>query len=247
VEPTTTYCEYRPNSRFAGTVECFWTLSACRDNSQIVLPDGCCDLLLSTTCARGHQALVIGAMTKPRAAAISAGDWLMGVRFRPGSASPWFPCPTSELTDRVVPLHEVWGTRADELLDAISPAAPIAKNVASWERILGQPPALTDLQRTIARMVAQPAEVTLSRLADRAYVCDRHFRRLCLNQTGLTPKKLARVLRFRQALARARSLPDIDMPQLAVDCGYFDQSHMIHDFNEFAGQSPSRYLGPAAA
>ena len=28
----------------------------------------------------------------------------------------------------------------------------------------------------------------------------------------------------------------------ALACGYYDQSHMIHDFQDFAGLSPANYL-----
>jgi len=34
----------------------------------------------------------------------------------------------------------------------------------------------------------------------------------------------------------------IDWAQLALTCGYFDQSHLINDFEEFSGLSPTEYL-----
>jgi AraC-like DNA-binding protein len=184
-------------------------------------------------------------MTKPRSVTISAGDWLMGVRFHPGAARPWLSCPAGVLTDQVVPLDELWGKRAEELLGAISPAAPSANNITAWERILGDPPAGTGGRGTIAQWIAQSTDLSLSHLPGE--VGDRQFRRLCLNGAGLTPKKLARVLRFRRALSYAKTHPTVDMSQLAIDCGYFDQPHMIRDFNEFAGHSPSRLLGNTPA
>jgi len=181
-------------------------------------------------------------MTKPRFVSISAGDWLMGVRFHPGAARPWLSCPAAELTDGVVPLDEIWGERVEGLLAAISAAAPVSNNIEAWERILGDPPACAGPRGSIAQWVAQPSDFSPRRWAGEACVGDRQFRRLCLNGTGLAPKKLARVLRFRRALAYAKNHPSLDLPQLAVDCGYFDQSHMIRDFNEFAGHPPSRFL-----
>jgi AraC-like DNA-binding protein len=247
VKPSSIYLEFQPSSRFASTVECFWILSAAGEIRQAVLPDGCCDFIFSTMHSRGPQTHVVGTMTKPRSVTLSAGDWLMGVRFHPGAARPWLPCPAGVLTDQVVPLDELWGERADELLGAISPAAPPAKNIAAWERVLGDPPESTGGRGAIARWIAQSSELSLSQLAGEVRVSDRQFRRVCLNGAGLTPKKLARVLRFRRALAYAKTQSTVDMTQLAVDCGYFDQSHMIRDFNEFAGHSPCRLLENVSA
>ncbi len=55
-------------------------------------------------------------------------------------------------------------------------------------------------------------------------------------ETGLTPKKLCRVLRFRRACA----LGSLGLPWslVALDAGYFDQAHLIRDFREFAGTTP---------
>jgi AraC-like DNA-binding protein len=46
------------------------------------------------------------------------------------------------------------------------------------------------------------------------------------------------VLRFQRALALARRAGTPDWGRLATACGYFDQSHLIHDFRELAGMSP---------
>jgi AraC-like DNA-binding protein len=95
---------------------------------------------------------------------------------------------------------------------------------------------------------------TVRNAASEAGVCKRHFIRLFSAQVGLTPKLFCRVLRFQHARVLteqdARVLPDpaertpcaIDWAALATTCGYFDQSHLINDFNEFSGSSPTQYV-----
>jgi AraC-like DNA-binding protein len=58
------------------------------------------------------------------------------------------------------------------------------------------------------------------------------------NEVGIPPKILARILRFRWALAQLSSGKVINVSQLAAECGYSDQSHMIRDFKAFSGWTP---------
>ena len=59
------------------------------------------------------------------------------------------------------------------------------------------------------------------------------------SHTGLTPREYRILLRVNRAksLIRERcSLTDV-----AMECGFYDQSHFIHTFTRFLGVSPSRY------
>ena len=55
---------------------------------------------------------------------------------------------------------------------------------------------------------------------------------------GVGPKLLSRILRFQQVF-RAVERVDPEWASIAVDCGYYDQAHLIRDFNQFAGQTPA--------
>jgi AraC-like DNA-binding protein len=61
-------------------------------------------------------------------------------------------------------------------------------------------------------------------------------------QVGLSPKLFSRILRFQRARAMADQIKRLDWAQLASTCGYFDQSHLINDFQEFSGLSATEYL-----
>jgi AraC-like DNA-binding protein len=58
---------------------------------------------------------------------------------------------------------------------------------------------------------------------------------------GLTPKLFCRVRRFRAALDRIENGIPVRWAELAADCGYFDQAHLIRDFRAFAGITPLKY------
>jgi len=69
----------------------------------------------------------------------------------------------------------------------------------------------------------------------------RHFIALFEGAVGLTPKRYARVLRFRDTLAHWAAEPSISLAELALARGYGDQAHFNRDFREMAGISPTDY------
>ena len=58
----------------------------------------------------------------------------------------------------------------------------------------------------------------------------------------MTPKLFSRIQRFQQTRTLIQHHPAINWADLAVDLGYFDQSHFIREFLEFSGLSPTDYL-----
>ncbi|HEY6486717.1 MAG TPA: helix-turn-helix domain-containing protein [Candidatus Cybelea sp.] len=60
-------------------------------------------------------------------------------------------------------------------------------------------------------------------------------------RTGVTPKRFARIVRFRRALSLLGSTESIITA--AAEAGYYDQAHMYRDFGEFAGLTPGEFLG----
>jgi transcriptional regulator GlxA family with amidase domain len=71
----------------------------------------------------------------------------------------------------------------------------------------------------------------------------RRFSEVFAAEVGLTPKLFGRVLRFQHVIASSQNTAVVDWAQLAVECGYFDQAHLIHEFVEFSGMTPADYWG----
>jgi AraC-like DNA-binding protein len=92
------------------------------------------------------------------------------------------------------------------------------------------------VQRAIEVVASSHGDVNLEWVARQAGMSERQFRRRCLEESGLAPKQLCRVLRFRRACALGeRGLP---WGLIAAEAGYFDQAHLIRDFREFTGNTP---------
>src|SRR5262249_22982940 len=94
------------------------------------------------------------------------------------------------------------------------------------------------VQRAIEFITASSGEIDLDYVASQSNLSLRQFRRRCLEESGLSPKHLCRVLRFRRARSFALASSRPDWSRIAADSGYFDQSHLIRDFREFTGRAP---------
>jgi AraC-like DNA-binding protein len=256
------YREHRPGPPLDAFVECVWFLSASPAPSQgfggaqRILPDGCAELVLHfldrfEAAAHGRAperqppALVVGVLTSPLALVPAAHVDTMGVRFRPGGAYPFFPHPLSALTDRSVALEDLWSrAAAHRLWETLAAAHDDVTRLAVVSRALHgrlahvEPDAVT--MSAVNTLVATAGRARIGRLAARAGVTGRLLQRRFADRVGVSPKMLARILRFqRTLLARGASGEAPDWVRVAMECGYTDQSHLIHDYGDFAGETPA--------
>ena len=78
-------------------------------------------------------------------------------------------------------------------------------------------------------------------LAMHSGIGNRQFERMFVESFGMRPKLYARMVRFQSALdCKARSTKS--WTDVAHEFGYHDQMHMIHDFKELTGQTPTETL-----
>jgi AraC-like DNA-binding protein len=81
--------------------------------------------------------------------------------------------------------------------------------------------------------------LTIRDVAQEAGLSQRRFIQVFAPEVGMSPKLFCRVRRFHQTLSLLRPTTPPNWAQLALDCGYFDQSHLIRDFRIFSGISPT--------
>lgn len=77
-------------------------------------------------------------------------------------------------------------------------------------------------------------------MAERLGVTARHLRRAFTESVGIGPKEFARTVRLQRAVRTAAT--SNDWARIAADAGYYDQAHLIADFREFLGLTPSAFL-----
>lgn len=269
------YAERPPGAAPGRQVACVWVRrnAAGPAYGQLVVPDGCVDLVWS---AAGTE--VVGPDRAPRTVPVPGGAELAGVRFRPGAAGLLLGAmPARELCDLQVPLAEVAGAgvaerlaerlaerRAEGLVErggewggeqraGVRGPAEVAAVLDAFvaSRVPGWAP-----DRVVERAVAalgRPEGVRLPDLAAELGLSERQLRRRVTDAVGYGPKTLHAVLRFRRAVAWARSdgrggaggaVPGL--AEVAARAGYADQAHLTREVRRWSGVSPTVLLGRAA-
>ena len=186
---------------------------------------------------------------------------IIGIHFRPGGAWPFFGAAVGELSDTHVNLEDLWGHAARSLRDRLCEASTVRSRFQITEKAL-----LERMQQSRSRHPAIDGALQLfgptgtgrltREVARELGMCQRWFIDLFTQNVGLTPKLLCRILRFQHArrvaenadrrrgswTATCRAGAALDWAQMAIQCGYYDQSHLIRDFQSLSGLSPSEFI-----
>ena len=173
-------------------------------------------------------------------------ECVAGVSFHPGGTAPFFRVPAHEMRDRGVPLEFLWGRRgAADLREQLLAARTPAEKLDAMERAMalawnagGLDPAVAFALDAFHR---RPHAASIAAVTGRIGLSPKRFIERFKAAVGVAPKHYCRIRRFQRALEGAERGRRVDWTRIAVDCGYFDQAHFIHDFRRFAGITPTGY------
>ena len=235
-----TYQEHIPSPRLQEYVECFWSLEAASDAPQLVVPDGCMDILMRFGQAT-HTVDVVGSMTRSERAVIRAGESFLGIRFKPGRLPLFADIDCASLVNRTISSLDTQSHKMGETLLRVRRDCYIEEKIQLLERALVVTSDPLSGHLAIDALIASEGSTSTAELADIANLSERQLRRQFISLTGLPPKVLARVLRFRKAFGALQSKSAMGLAAIALDCGYTDQAHFSHEFKEFVGCPPTTW------
>jgi AraC-like DNA-binding protein len=189
---------------------------------------------------------------------------VFGVRFRPGGFYPFYRQPISGLTDRSASLAEVFGKtggslrRALAALDATAThAVPPGEDSADDEadermmnltdrflldRLPPPEPRLEQVTRIVGTIAATPGITRVEAVAERFGTSVRALQRMFSLFVGVSPKWVIKRYRLHEAIQRMDAGQVVPWSRLAIELGYFDQTHFIKDFKALIGRSPGEYV-----
>jgi AraC-like DNA-binding protein len=171
---------------------------------------------------------------------------MLGIRFKPGGIRAFTRIPVSEFLNSMVPADRVLGNRTHVWEALLSEEKDDLARILALDRLLQtarqDPPAeWAVLQAALDLIRGNTEEPSTLALCQQSGWYYKKMERAFLQSVGYTPKYFHRVVRFNKAVRLMNNRREESLTGIAYSCGYYDQSHFIRDFHQFAGTSPGRF------
>ena len=176
----------------------------------------------------------------------AGGCRVLGVRLYPVGAFALLAAPLDALGGATLDLRDVVGRAAAELGERCHDARRGTERVliaAHWtaERIVRGARCVDPAIAWAAQRIAQhDGNVSIAAIEEAANCARGRFTAAFRAHVGVSPKRFARVVRFRRALALVND--GVALPDVALAAGYYDQPHMNAEFRAHGGLSPGAFL-----
>ncbi|WP_306361369.1 AraC family transcriptional regulator [Nocardia sp. CC227C] len=176
------------------------------------------------------------------------GD-IFGITFRPAGFRTLVGRPVAELTDRVVPGAELFGSDAERLAARIGAESDTEVRRCLAEEFVRRCSVVESgrtalLNEMVDAILTDRTIVRVDDLTDRFGFGKRHLQKLFREHIGISPKWAIQRHRLHEAAQRLDE-GHTDLAALAAELGYADQAHFARDFKTVVGRSPAAYRGGA--
>ena len=257
------YLERIPAAPLAPSIRMLWyaQVQSAAHRRERVLPNGCVQVILNLArdfvldCREGLSdlqrppALIVGARSVYEIVDTSDMADLIGIVFSPGGFTAFASDAAHLFSNRTVALHSIWGdhvqTLRDQLRELASPQARLNFLEQSLCRRFGSHvdshPRSPQVQFALRWFGHNPSVASVTETARQLGWSERRFSQVFREEVGLTPKVWCRVQRFQQAIRQLHAGANIRWAELALECGYYDQSHFANEFRAFSGVDATTY------
>ena len=196
------------------------------------------------------HAWVSGVRTHPITIPSGRGSRMLIVAFKRGGAHPFYPFPMTEITDWVVDADLIFGNGFHRLREQLLHAPSAESMFSQVEQFLlrrggdalHSDPSSMCVEFAVSSIVHQPHATAFRTISDSIGYSQKHFIDLFKNRVGVAPKQYLKIMRFQKAILEIEKDHPVHWEQIALESGFYDQAHFIHDFKNFSGFTPGEYI-----
>ncbi|MDO4695639.1 helix-turn-helix domain-containing protein [Porphyromonas sp.] len=255
------YQTFQPHPDLQDFVKCYWILEVPAEPSpqkQRAIVDGYIEMIFhladdvrSYSDEVGYslqpRAMILGHPVKPFFFEPTGVVDTFAVRFLPYGFSNLIKRPLRDLTDKVLPLRDVFDEAfSGEVIQQINQAETTQERIAVIEHLLIEKINTQEtidhvIKNTISALVQANGNRSIHTLLEDCGTNRRQLERKFTQQVGLSPKQLSRVIRLQTALRILLNHPTDKLCRIAYEADYYDQAHFIREFKEFVGTTPRSF------
>ena len=230
-------------------VGCFWVVTAERDATLNVVPDGSTAISIQLQNGRACGWSLRGPLVRAERRRFPSPAILVGVRLRPGVAFILTGIGAHTMVGRRIRLN---GTAAfHQLVSDQRPLRTPEQCIDVLQSFLIERLRNASVHGVVARALheieREHGPQRVAQIAARCGVSPRHLSRLMRAWVGYGPKYYASMVRFQATLKRIEASPTRPAAVLASEAGYFDQAHLTLDLTRFAAATPRHLVSTGVA
>lgn len=172
---------------------------------------------------------------------------ILGFYLYPHALTQLFQVPANELTNQSVDIKTLCGKEGEILEEKIKLAVDNYQRIKMVfdfleTRLKNVRTEFSVLCSSINSISNSYQAVSVKKLASNNFLSVRQFERRFKEFSGFSPKQFLRIARFNSLLNKP--FQNRHLAEIALDFGYYDESHFSHDFKRFSGFNPKEYFNP---
>ncbi len=244
--PPILYGEFSPSPKLQQWLAAYWYFKVDDDVGEIehtIPPNGGSVLSLLPDSLSKFS----GPCTTAQSVTIRGGMSVYGAIFWPGAASAFFNVDMNKLKPPHTPAENILPADSNLKLSKLIEQGAFEGNLTeSFDDLFSSlASAASPLDEVVMKAVFQithsHGKASVQELMEGLPMSPRQFRRRFINQVGLSPKKLLRIQRLRRCMKESVFKKQSSWVELAANHGYADQAHLIREFRNVLGMTPSEF------
>lgn len=230
---------------------------------ELLLPDGTPQLIITlddnprfgTTNLEDRKALntfrnawFTGLFTQPILYLSEQNASTLAIQFEPYGLSTLLGIPAQKLKNRMVEAELILNHSILDLREKLMELRSFQERIAAVEHFLLHTFTTKQPKTGLVKAVVHDQrfqEVTLKKISNQIGYSQKHIIHAFSQTIGTTPKKLQTLWKINKSLALLHSKRLCSVSQIALECGFFDQSHFIKSFRQITSMTPQAYLNNA--
>lgn len=172
---------------------------------------------------------------------------VLAVTFTPYGASVFFNLPFNELINTNISISDIMGDKITWLKNAIIEAESNQKRILIIEEFFKKSIIeknlfeIEALRLGFAGLKKYIPVFSVDDFANASCMSFRQLDRVFKKRIGLSPKQYLKIARLNFAIAFMKTPSKNKLTNIAIDSGYYDQSHFTNDFQSIVGISPKKF------